>query len=392
VTVSATGITGLAPAAISYGPGVSQLTVSGGSGDSSYLVTDTPAATVLNTGSGADVVSVLGTTGPLLVAFSGGSDVLNLGNAGSVQGLLGAVTVTDPLSGAIVNVDDSADATGQTVTLGTFTPPGDSAYGQITGLAPAAISYRLSDTSQVNLAGGVGGNTLIGPDGGSVWQLTGTDAGTVSAGAAPVVFTSFGNLFGGAGANLFQFADGASVSGTIGGTGSNTLDYSAYTSNVCVNLQTGLATGVGGGVSNVQSVLGGNGGPAGSYNVLVGAGGDVLTGGNGRRNLLIAGGSASTLVGGDDDDILIAGTTAYDQNDAALLSLMAEWTRTDEDFDTRVFNLTNGINAPLLDATTVTSNSGGNTLTGGPGQNLFFGTDQDTFTDWDPVADQLIGL
>src|SRR5206468_7350086 len=104
--------------------------------------------------------------------------------------------------------------------------------------------------------------------------------------------------------------------------GVNTRDYSAYTSSVLVNLQTGTATGVGGGVVNIQNVIGQNNGPADTYNILVGNGGNVLTGGTDRRNLLIAGGSASQLFGGNDEDILIGGTTAY-ATEADMASLQA---------------------------------------------------------------------
>src|SRR5262249_53337348 len=116
-----------------------------------------------------------------------------------------------------------------------------------------------------------------------------------------------------------------------------------------------------------------------------GFGGNILAGGPGR-NLLIAGRLAGTLVGGDDDDILIGGTTAYDTDRAALLAIMAEWTRTDEDCGTRVFNLTHGVGVPPLDATTVSGNGGGNTLRGGGGCDWYFGNlDLDT-NDWDPAT------
>src|SRR5262249_13201070 len=59
--------------------------------------------------------------------------------------------------------------------------------------------------------------------------------------------------------------------------------------------------------------------------ILVGTGGNTLTGGRGL-DLLIAGASASTLNGGDGEDILIGGTTAYDTDLATLDSIMAEWT------------------------------------------------------------------
>jgi hypothetical protein len=91
---------------------------------------------------------------------------------------------------------------------------------------------------------------------------------------------------------------------------------------------------------------------AGSYNILVGNGGNLLMGGEGRRNLLIAGASASTLVGGSDDDILIGGTTAYDTELASLQAILTYWTASD-DYATRVGNLTSGTGVALLDATTV---------------------------------------
>jgi hypothetical protein len=137
----------------------------------------------------------------------------------------------------------------------------------------------------------------------------------------------------------------------------------------------------------------------GLYNILVGNGGNVLTGGTGRRNLLVAGPTASTLIGGDDDDILIGGATDYDTRDdwqAAFTALMNEWTQA-TDYATRVDHLLNGggLNDPyLLNATTVHSNGGGNTLTGHGGGaselNLYFANLAlgDT-TDCDPTLGEL---
>src|SRR5207245_326919 len=150
------------------------------------------------------------------------------------------------------------------------------------------------------------------------------------------------------------------------------LDYSAYSTSVSVDLQTATATGVGGRIANIQNVAGGTGGGPGVYNILVGKGGNTLAGGNGRRNLLIAGSSASILIGGDDDDILIGGTTAYDMDVAALMAIMNYWSGTSDDYATRVGNLLAGSGVPLLDATTVSSNGGGNFLTGLAGLHLSY--------------------
>ena len=80
----------------------------------------------------------------------------------------------------------------------------------------------------------------------------------------------------------------------------------------------------------------------GGDNVLVGgAGNDLLVGGDGR-NLLIGGRGSDRLVGGPQDDILITGYTAFDDNDAALCAIMAEWT-SPRDYATRVLNLSVGV-------------------------------------------------
>jgi hypothetical protein len=239
---------------------------------------------------------------------------------------------------------------------------------------------------QVRVRGGSGNNTLVAPDMDNTWVITGQNAGYLD---NAVQFFAVQNLVGGAGADTFRLHDGQGVDGTIdGGGGTNTLDYSRYTGNVLVNLQTGAATGVGGGVVHIQNVIGGNG-PG--YNILVGNGGNVLTGGLNTRNLLIAGASASTLVGGNDDDILIGGTTAYDTDMASLMAIMAYWTGPD-DYATRVANLTSGNGVPLLDASTVTSNGGGNTLTGGLGLDLYYGSLANDTYDWNPMTETFISI
>jgi hypothetical protein len=112
-------------------------------------------------------------------------------------------------------------------------------------------------------------------------------------------------------------------------------------------------------------------------NVLVGGGGNErLLGGQGR-DILIGGAGKATLQAGTGGDILIGGTTAYDNNAAALAALMAEWSRTDIDYATRIAHLTGsmsgGLNAScLLNASTVQGNGMADNLYGGPGMDWFF--------------------
>jgi hypothetical protein len=252
----------------------------------------------------------------------------------------------------MVNVNDQNDPAGQPgITLETVTQGDD--FILLQNLAPAPIFSVANQTSAFVVNGGGGGNTF----------------------------------------HVRGLLPGATLA-IDGGSGTNTLDYTGYAGNVLVNLPLGAATGFSS-ITNIQNVTGASGGPAGSYNVLIGNGGNFLTGGTGRRNLLVAGPTASTLIGGDDDDILIAGTTDYDTSDQwqqAFMAIMNEWTQA-TDYATRADHLMNGggLNDPyLLNAATVHSNGGGNTLTGhggGAGElNLYFGSLAlgDT-TDWDPT-------
>jgi len=53
-------------------------------------------------------------------------------------------------------------------------------------------------------------------------------------------------------------------------------------------------------------------------NVLVGGAGDDLLVGGSNRDILIGGTGADRIVGNEADDVLIAGSTAFDANEAAL--------------------------------------------------------------------------
>jgi hypothetical protein len=230
-----------------------------------------------------------------------------------------------------------------------------------------------------SFVGGSAGNTLNGPAADTTWNLTGSNAGTLTGGFS---FSAFGTLTGGAGNNTFVFGAGATLSGTLtGGGGTNSLDYSAYTASVIVDLQTNFATGVGGLSGTFTNVHGANSSGPGLYNLLIGGGGNTLTGGTNRRNILVAGGAASTLIGGTQDDLLIGGTTAYD-TEAGLVTwqaIAAYWAGTDP-YATRVSNLETGSGVPLLDPTTVTGNGGGNTMTGSNELALIYTDGADTIS------------
>jgi hypothetical protein len=63
--------------------------------------------------------------------------------------------------------------------------------------------------------------------------------------------------------------------------------------------------------------------------------------GSNGRNIIIGGGGADSITAGGGDNILIAGTTSYDQKQAALNAIFAEWTSGD-DLATRMNDISGG--------------------------------------------------
>lgn len=340
---------------------------------------------------------------PATISLGDGTDTLNLSPmAKSLSALAGTITInggsgSDTLDLFDSETSDNGDYTFTSSTVarsgvGTVMYQGLASLVLHTGKGNNTITApsTLPGTA-VTIDGGSGSNSLIGSDGDNTWSITGHNAGTLSsaASAGGVTFSAVQNLLGGTDRNAFVFSDGAGISGSLDGGGGGALDYSAYRSSVIVDLQTGTATGVGGTVANIQNVVGGTGGGAGIYTILVGSGGDTLIGGTGRRNLLIAGSSASTLQSGDGEDILIGGTTRYDMDLTSLQAIMDYWSTTADDYATRVATLLAGNGVPLLDATTVTGNGGSNVLSGNGALGLLYTNGLDTIGGFDPNAQQI---
>jgi hypothetical protein len=381
----------------------------------------------LRTGSGPVTVNVLATGVPMGVSGNGPLTV-NVGNAGSLDDISHDLTVTNANGPTQVGVDDSnrsgtrtatldnyistdgtlfarlrdlaagtiyAQATGTLLTvrtgigpvtanvLSTATPTNVVGFGPLTVNVGNASSLAgiQADLSISEVADNVSANVVIDdradntPPAGPITfsnnlptyslAITGAAPGGIyfATGQGSILNTS---LFMGAGDKTFNVqtaAEGVALA-LDGGNGTNTLDYTGYTDDVLVDLQVGTATGFSS-INNIENVTGASGGGAGYYNLLIGNGNNVLTGGTGRRNILVAGGSASTLNAGDSEDLLIGGATQYDTEPGlpSWQAIAAYWAGTD-DYSTRLSNLTTGNGVPLLDATAVTSNGGGNTING----------------------------
>src|SRR5262249_11527733 len=199
----------------------------------------------------------------------------------------------------------------------------------------------------------------------------------------------------GAGNDTFK-VEGDNASGLVGSvtldgqTGTDTLDYSGFffpNNPVRVNLATGTATGVAGGVSNIENVIGSVG-----DDILIGDDqSNVLNGGLGR-DILIGRGGADSLFGGVDDDILIGCSTDYDMDPAALEDLMAEWGNYDlssppySQYLGRIKHLRGPVGGgengtTFLNLGKLTDDGVADSLSGGEGLDWFFKLGADTLTD-----------
>ena len=142
---------------------VTSLVVDGGTNGASginYFVDGTSASTTLNTGPNADTVFVTATgTGALLTIHgNSGLDTVNIGDLGSVLGILGDITVDNVFDFTAINVDASADPGDHNATLSGFDP------STLTGVAPATITYLTDDASTLTIDTNAAGSQVLNVD------------------------------------------------------------------------------------------------------------------------------------------------------------------------------------------------------------------------------------
>ena len=305
VTSSTVTRTGAAP--ISYDSLTQRLTLDGGSANDTYDIESTSAFTPVTVTGGPD------------------NNTFNISpTARDLDSIQGNISVVGGLGTSALNIFDANNPNADTysVTSSTVTRTGSAtiSYDSVDSLSLDGGSgddtfdvNATGGSSSVSVTGGGGNDTLVGPNTTNTWNITGTNAGNV----AGVAFTAIQNLTGGTGMDIFKFSAGQGVTGAInGGGGGDWLDYASYTTAVSVNLATGNATGVSGGVTNVQNVRGGSGtntltGNALGNILIGGTGTNTLTGGSGP-SILIGDRGVATIQGGSDDDIVIGGSTSYD--------------------------------------------------------------------------------
>jgi hypothetical protein len=362
------------------------MTVAGGAGTNTLIGPNQASTWVINAFNA-------GTLGPIkfnnFQNLVGGTanDIFQFTGSGSVAGTVNG-------GGGTQNRLDYSGNGGTPVTVNLQT----AAAPRIKGGDPGGFS-----NIQFLLAVSSANNTLTGPNITSLWTITGPNIGIVGSFA----FVGIENLVGGTGIDTFRFGPMGSIASIRGGGNrGDWLDYSPlpFTMPVTVNLATGSATRVGGGapgaLRGIQNVTGGAGNDrlTGNAlgNILVGGpGDDAIVGGSGR-SILIGDGGNDTITGGTGDDILIGGRTTFDVNtpatEAALISILAEWQRTDKSYAARISDLRNGgglngSNKLLRGVTVLDDGAAPDTLRGDPpapagaGLDWFFQFAGDTILD-----------
>ncbi len=321
-------------------------------GGSTTLVGPNKAITWNITGTNAGNVNGMSFTGVSNLTGGTKNDTFNFADGAGVNGTISGAGGTDSLK-------YSAYSSAVTVNLFSMSATGAAGIAGIEGM----------------VGGSSGSDTLVGPNQNNTWNVSNTNTGKVNG----FTFSAVENLTGGAANDNFVLAKAKGMSGHIdGGAGINMLDYAAYTTAVTVNLATGSATNIGGGVSNIRVVRGGSAadnitGDDGDNALIGGGGNDNITAGNGH-NLLFGGLGGDTITGGAGESIFFSGTTTFDNNLTQIDNLLSYWSRTDLDYSTRVAALKAGSvsGAPKLSSTTVKNDTAVNTLNGGSGLEWFF--------------------
>src|SRR5262245_2054229 len=151
-------IKNLAGADITFLPfQLSSLTLSGGTGGNTFVVSDTGPAvpTTINTGSGNDKSFVQATSGALTLNGVNGKDTLDVGAGFKTYLINGAIDVTNSGGHTAINIDDSGDDGSSTITL-----QNTGLKASISGATPAVITYVQNDLSTLTLNAGAHGNTF----------------------------------------------------------------------------------------------------------------------------------------------------------------------------------------------------------------------------------------
>ena len=362
----------------------------GGKGNDTYIFTNGWGHDVVveKPGEGNDTIYFGTVTNDLNFTFDGstvsvsdGTNTLNTGAANNVENFVGGLgndTFTLK-NGAVVNgqIDGGAGSN----TLDT------SAYGSARSFVLTRLGTAVGFAgSEASLHGGfdnisaligtsLSGDSLTGLNAAAEWNLTGTTVENYTSGGRTLDYSAIENLVGGSAADTFVFANGADHTGSVNGAaGSDTLDYSAYTSSVTVDLAAFSASGISGLVTGIENVRGGSAADSLSgdenANHLEGNGGNDTLNGRGGNDVLDGGLGDDTLAGGTGDDRYVFNAGWGSDN---VIEADAEGN------DTLDFSAISAALTITLDALTVTDGSNWVSHSGAGIENIQSGSGNDLF-------------
>ena len=203
ITMSGTSMTGtmVNDATVDYNH-LSALTVDGGSGGNVFTVTNTRTTitTTLNTGTGADLTTIEATRdGTLDINGQDGHDGVFLTDSGSAQNFNGTINVGNAAGATALTVDDSADDTGQSLSMDDT---------QLSGSLVNTAFVNYANLSALNIFGGSGGNCF------TVNSTPASITTTINKGSGPINSVNvFGTM---AGSTLDLTGTGGPDSVTLG--------------------------------------------------------------------------------------------------------------------------------------------------------------------------------
>jgi Ca2+-binding RTX toxin-like protein len=268
----------------------SENTLSGGAGDDTLNPGANTAGGVdlLDGGTGSDTASFTGYTAAVTATLNGAAD----GTAAVGGVAIAALRNMENLLGGGGNDSLTGDANANVIDggFGDDVLDGGAGVDTLAFRGATAVTVDLSLLTAQNT--GFGNDTILGFEN----VRTGSAGDTVTGDANGNIF------FDGGGADAYN-----------GAGGSDTVDYSAATSSVTVNLNTVTAqnTGASGGsdtITNIENVVG----AAAFANALTG---------NASANRLVGGSGADLLVAGAGDDVVIGGAgndTLFGDNNGTL--------------------------------------------------------------------------
>jgi autotransporter-associated beta strand protein len=205
----------------------------GSSGNNSFIFNNSVVDTIGFTVNG-------GSTGTDTLDFSNLADArtIILSSTGSSHGFTGS-----DASYAGLSFDNINSIAGNSSVSNTLTGNSGSSAWTLSGNDSGNYSStNLLDFSNIGtLVGGGGINTLIAANVANTWNITGSDTGSVTGLSGS--FSAMQNLIGGStNKNIFNFAAGAAISGSVDGGNTSNINELNFADNVTIHLQS-LTTG-----------------------------------------------------------------------------------------------------------------------------------------------------